>query len=239
MHKLRISIHTPAKGVTVDDEMYAKAKEISIHTPAKGVTSTCSCLTDTGPISIHTPAKGVTFHVIQYVAQKLFQSTLPRREWQQVWTDKNGDKNFNPHSREGSDWAYTYNALQYQISIHTPAKGVTLSLVNGGFVTIFQSTLPRREWRRYEIYTKKSRNFNPHSREGSDQMARGHNRKKNWISIHTPAKGVTLRGSLYQQNWNISIHTPAKGVTLPCPLKCCAKTISIHTPAKGVTSLLG
>ena len=33
-----ISIHTPAKGVTMENEYAAKNYVISIHTPAKGVT---------------------------------------------------------------------------------------------------------------------------------------------------------------------------------------------------------
>ena len=33
-----------------------------------------------------------------------FQSTLPRRERRWIWLQKNKAKNFNPRSREGSDW---------------------------------------------------------------------------------------------------------------------------------------
>ena len=57
-------------------------------------------------------------------------------------------------------------------------------------------------------------NFNPHSREGSDDVT-------DWIdegigiSIHTPAKGVTQTGYVAGDVTLISIHTPAKGVTSP------------------------
>ena len=34
----KISIHTPAKGVTFAEKLNRKALTISIHTPAKGVT---------------------------------------------------------------------------------------------------------------------------------------------------------------------------------------------------------
>ncbi len=57
---VRISIHTPAKGVT-DFRNVASVKDmISIHTPAKGVTFFRCAHHCTPPISIHTPAKGVT-----------------------------------------------------------------------------------------------------------------------------------------------------------------------------------
>ena len=35
-------------------------------------------------------------------------------------------QDFNPHSREGSDQLHFQNTLVLLISIHTPAKGVTL-----------------------------------------------------------------------------------------------------------------
>ena len=59
----------------------------------------------------------------------------------------------------------------------------------------------------------RQKNFNPHSREGSDKyMAQGVG--VGFISIHTPAKGVT-QTALSDAVWDkISIHTPAKGVTL-------------------------
>ena len=98
-----ISIHTPAKGVTLSLENQAKTKLISIHTPAKGVTNRqkfCDC---SDKISIHTPAKGVTSYsskkdypdynfnphsregsdkiwIQLHLRERLFQSTLPRRE---------------------------------------------------------------------------------------------------------------------------------------------------------------
>ena len=55
--------------------------------------------------------------------------------------------------------------------------------------------------------------FNPHSREGSDQTARKRKRYLILISIHTPAKGVTTYSAGVFAGYVISIHTPAKGVT--------------------------
>ncbi len=59
-------------------------------------------------ISIHTPAKGVT-PVALYVLLVI--------------------RNFNPHSREGSDDADSFvDFMTALISIHTPAKGVTAKI---------------------------------------------------------------------------------------------------------------
>ena len=77
---------------------------------------------------------------------------------------------FNPHSREGSDHPLPVHRTYRQISIHTPAKGVT----RYGSKKILPVTdfnphsregsddLPTRTVRRFG-------NFNPHSREGSDR----------------------------------------------------------------------
>ena len=80
----KISIHTPAKGVTTSyqnpenttQDFNPHSREgsdgmefkhipkyyISIHTPAKGVTGMKSMTSPEIQISIHTPAKGVTLH---------------------------------------------------------------------------------------------------------------------------------------------------------------------------------
>ena len=98
--------------------------------------------------------------------------------------------NFNPHSRTGSDDMAEKLLRKFQISIHTPAQGVTISPHNHQQIHIFQSTLPHREWRLAERLEDIPINFNPHSRTGSDSIkALLEIRAK--ISIHTPAQGVT------------------------------------------------
>ena len=65
----------------------------------------------------------------------------------------------------------TTTTRQRLISIHTPMKGVTGT--RSGFIptgTLFQSTLPWREWQCRGYYPDLSRNFNPHSHEGSDKV---------------------------------------------------------------------
>ena len=86
-YRERISIHTPARGVTKFLEEREAGLSISIHTPARGVTETCPqgsrCAGNFNPhsrkgsdciqsdrhqnhyrISIHTPARGVTIFKI-------------------------------------------------------------------------------------------------------------------------------------------------------------------------------
>ena len=101
----------------------------------------------------------------------------------------------------------------HQISIHTPAKGVTTPATLATRTAKFQSTLPRREW----LLVAHVKWCFEH------------------ISIHTPAKGVTIQAVSGQLTIEISIHTPAKGVTQPEVYNTPDDKISIHTPAKGVT----
>ncbi len=80
----KISIHTPARGVTVGTGRTVQRAEwqISIHTPARGVTYIPVDRLGDQKISIHTPARGVTKEKAEAAAES---------------------ENFNPHSREGSD----------------------------------------------------------------------------------------------------------------------------------------
>ena len=79
--------------------------------------------------------------------------------------------NFNPRSREGSDTVQTEITTMTKISIHAPAKGATVS---NCFIT--------------NIYFL--------------------------ISIHAPAKGATEFTQWQTGESVISIHAPAKGATI-------------------------
>ena len=101
---LCISIHAPAKGATSTKMIVTPAAVISIHAPAKGATSGSKYDAFFSVISIHAPAKGAT-------------------------VGKFGNKeygcDFNPRSREGSDYFTPFIFLITPISIHAPAKGAT------------------------------------------------------------------------------------------------------------------
>ena len=77
---MKISIHTPAQGVTIPVYRCCKSEQISIHTPAQGVTFYAIRRITMTEISIHTPAQGVTDKTISFNKQGRFQSTLPHRE---------------------------------------------------------------------------------------------------------------------------------------------------------------
>ena len=122
-----------------------------------------------------------------------FQSTLPRRERHQPDNCRSIQfRNFNPRSREGSD----YNDMVVKnlglISIHAPAKGATCILTLLLLANEFQSTLPRRE--------------RPYCSNKTLIYYR--------ISIHAPAKGATTATNNFPPKSKISIHAPAKGATL-------------------------
>ncbi len=99
---------------------------------------------------------------------------------------------FNPHSRTGSDPIQPFIFFPAAIiSIHTPARGVTVAPC--------------------QAYSVES-DFNPHSRTGSDLLT-AISFSVLFISIHTPARGVTDGFHYYNHYDGISIHTPARGVT--------------------------
>ena len=121
-----ISIHTPARGVTLFTHLDTSHLSISIHTPARGVTdlfhSLCCFLSYFNPHS----RKGSDYKSTQRMQGFLY---------------------FNPHSRKGSDGKWHASSTIQNISIHTPARGVTK--------VHFLSMLALLD-------------FNPHSRKGSD-----------------------------------------------------------------------
>ena len=140
-------------------------------------------------------------HVVRAVSVKydsVFQSTLPRRERRVCACGVRVLAfYFNPRSREGSDQRPQQAAAQgAEISIHAPAKGATSRIMSiASTVSIFQSTLPRRERRGRSAHCGtsstfqstlprrerrsaglapafSSMHFNPRSREGSDVAGR-------------------------------------------------------------------
>ena len=102
-----ISIHAPMKGATEHDISVTSVPLISIRTPTKGATIKSPNSKLFFIISIHAPAKGATPFLQCHNLIKTFQSTLPRRERQ--------------------DMAFRMLGLDV-ISIHAPAKGATVHL---------------------------------------------------------------------------------------------------------------
>ena len=155
--------------------------------------------------------------------------------------------------------AVSRRLTEKKISTHTPARGVTLPGTHRNWPDpVFQPTLPRGEWLVWNALPIASTefqptlpqgewpdnifqcvclvpDFNPHSRKGSDCRVILIRKELNYISTHTPARGVTTyfyfglcispyfnphsrkgsdgKESYYYTIAQISTHTPARGVT--------------------------
>ena len=120
-------------------------------------------------ISIHAPARGAT--CVTPSAFTISADFNPRsREGSDAIRQGHREpfSYFNPRSREGSDlppWILLYSS---KISIHAPARGATSPVAMTARSIVFQSTLPRGE----RLCSCRSatllEDFNPRSREGSD-----------------------------------------------------------------------
>ena len=100
------------------------------------------------------------------------------------------------------------------ISIHTPARGVTVCRLKERQQSQISIHTPARGVTQHSgSYRDGWRNFNPHSRKGSDIIKSGVYTADDIISIHTPARGVTGNIAGKKVRKKISIHTPARGVT--------------------------
>ena len=119
-------------------------------------------------ISIRAPAKGATAIVAAGILVWKFQSALPRRERPEEWQavdalakfqsalprrerQKNTVlpqkiSNFNPRSREGSDFAFGYvSAYHSNFNPRSREGSDDLVITSSEFRFSFQSALPRRE----------------------------------------------------------------------------------------------
>ena len=122
-------------------------------------------------ISIHAPARGAT---------------------QSLRIRSSRSRNFNPRSREGSDLCVGVPlTILFGFQSTLPRGERQLLSQIGRCTWVFQSTLPRGERRfTFAEQTHKS-DFNPRSREGSDQASSRANIVTG-ISIHAPARGATI-----------------------------------------------
>ena len=147
------------------------------------------------------------------------------------------------------------------ISIHAPARGATCDSCMAGFDIRISIHAPAKGATRKAVFlSPNSQNFNPRSREGSDnppitahalrptfQSTLPRRERPSpevvplWrdsISIHAPAKGATEKSFRRFIFPGISIHAPAKGATAKIRTAADGMAISIHAPAKGATYLI-
>ena len=121
------------------------------------------------------------------------------------------------------------------ISIHAPAKGATTISPSSDVMQSFQSTLPRRERPILDVQQPARHDFNPRSREGSDDYGDETSAVK-FISIHAPAKGATYRLAARRKadrHFNPRSREGSDGGATVKYTRYCG--ISIHAPAKGAT----
>ena len=169
----KISIRVPTRGATGMALHHCVGNTISIRAPTRGATSYASrslweCAFQSalprgerprypsarsfpGVISIRAPARGATHGRRQTGYITKFQSALPRGERQVDRVSFCMSRDFNPRSREGSDFLSQEACCRFTISIRAPARGATqygriLSVAQG-----FQSALPRGERRRNAV----------------------------------------------------------------------------------------
>ena len=191
-------------------------RAISIHAPAKGATLPAMPVRASFRISIHAPAKGATgARKTDKSTQGEFQSTLPRRERRRNTISSVGTLNFNPRSREGSDFLFlrhfrTSKAFQSTL----PRRERPPRAAAAQSLAAFQSTLPRRE--RLVVV-----------------LAGG---LLVYISIHAPAKGATIAHG-YKKGMAVQFQStlPRRERRILRRLIRNVVEISIHAPAKGAT----
>ena len=118
-----VSIHTPTKGVTMDQEHTAQRWQVSIHTPTKGVTAA-------QPMP---PPGNASFNPHTHEGCDSCSDLI-----------RSCSTCFNPHTHEGCDAYHQPHTYQWAVSIHTPTKGVTQMTGKRGIEHQFQSTHPRR-----------------------------------------------------------------------------------------------
>ena len=106
-------------------------------------------------------------------------------------------KSFNPHSRKGSDFSAANFVSAQDVSIHTPARGVTWNRFFACRKLLVSIHTPARGVTRTNLQQIPS----------------------SCVSIHTPARGVTVQHGIMTAVKTVSIHTPARGVTRPIFLR--------------------
>ena len=80
--RLRVSIHAPERGATLEELHQMADKIVSIHAPERGATRVCNRQTPFQDVSIHAPERGATYGADLADEDSRFQSTLPNGERQ-------------------------------------------------------------------------------------------------------------------------------------------------------------
>ena len=145
-------------------------------------------------------------------------------------------KNFNPRSREGSDLSFKNflnSAIYFNPRSREGSDGTTFATFAA--FRLFQSTLPRRERRRFLHKPHLIRRFQSTLPRRERRYTARHTHSWVLISIHAPAKGATEsweRACAPLRNFN---PRSREGSDQREIMNAFVRIISIHAPAKGAT----
>ena len=144
---------------------------ISIHAPARGATIANQIPGQLSVISIHAPARGATPSDTVRLAISGFQSTLPRGERLTSGRIDETDIPISIHAPARGATEYIKELhFDDKISIHAPARGATRSYVPVLVrCTNFNPRSREGSDNRNRIRRLCQKHFNPRSREGSDR----------------------------------------------------------------------
>ena len=122
---IRISIHVPAWGTTVNGPIKGDSYVISIHVPAWGTTFFTERSTRFHAFQSTFPRGERPLSLSCVTSTSLFQSTFPRGERPVCHYRLYLCCNFNPRSHVGNDWTGADLYRYIIISIHVPTWGTT------------------------------------------------------------------------------------------------------------------
>ena len=188
-----VSIHAPARGATLFDDVYKVSHSVSIHAPARGATEIRLCKASRRDVSIHAPARGATTKEFGYLLKHRVSIHAPARgateliEIGSLWVSKfqsthpHGVRlpllnipiillSFNPRTRTGCD-TISYSSCTPRFTFQSTHPHGVRPLVCGQIdkVFMFQSTHPHGVRLAFAQRCKDYiPSFNPRTRTGCD-----------------------------------------------------------------------
>jgi len=236
--RVRVSIHAPARGATVQAPDKGGDRPVSIHAPARGATVVVHTFRAVLYVSIHAPARGAT------------RATVGR--WART-------RCFNPRTRKGCDPGGIETRPGHKVSIHAPARGATGKPYRRLAERQFQSTHPQGVRPLLWLSRPRLSMVSIHApARGATERFRPFSEREMFQSTHpqgvrpsnsastmpismfqsTHPQGVRLQVSSVQGlTLCVSIHAPARGATGYKPFSRTHGHVSIHAPARGATAI--
>ena len=122
----KVSIHAPAGGATIEQQVRRQMQQVSIHAPAGGATAEIKPPLPPMGVSIHAPAGGATRTVnVAYTNDTGFNPRARRGRDDTHGMEPERCNGFNPRARRGRDAGAGIWPAMVPVSIHAPAGGAT------------------------------------------------------------------------------------------------------------------